>query len=215
MLIGMDCEFSFDIDNEFFLVCAAVTQEDGVTRTWWWDELENLKAYILGHKSDTWVAHNVETAEGYMFQSLGLRPTSFRWYDTLLISRVVRNVCSVKHPKHDLATCLSRELGIKIDESAKHQDQQMCVWRKDCSWEDHLKKLEANKDHLLKYCLSDTTYLCKLAEHLIPTLKSMHRVPLDKALPMHADRRGHYYGFLGAYASEISWAGIPMDRESG
>ena len=53
MRIGIDCEFSFDIDNEFFLVCAAVTQEDRTTHMWWYDQLEELKAYIIEHKADT------------------------------------------------------------------------------------------------------------------------------------------------------------------
>lgn len=212
MRIGIDCEFSFDADNEFYLVCAAATQEDGVTHTWWRDGLDTLREYLVAHKADTFVAHNIETAEGYMFQSLGLRPTSFRWEDTLLLSRIANNECSA-HSRHDLATCVSRELRIKIDEADKHENQMLCVWKQDCTWEEHLAKLEANKERLMEYCLSDTTYLCRLADTLVRKVKPMHRVPLDAAEPLHADRRSHYFGFLAAYASEISWAGIPMAPE--
>lgn len=210
MRIGIDCEFSFDADNEFVLVCAAATQEDGVTHTWWMDEAAALVEYITAHASDTFVAHNIETAEGYMFQALGLRPTKFRWEDTLLLSRISYNECSV-HIRHDLASCVKRTLNITIDEADKHENQMLCVWKQDCTWEEHLEKLKANRERLLQYCLSDTRYLCRLADTLARKIKPMHRVPLDRAEPMHADRRSHYYGFLSAYASEISWAGIPLN----
>lgn len=211
MRIAVDCEFSFDADNEFFLVCAAVTQDDGATRTWWYDELDSLKAYILSHKADTWVAHNVETAEGYMFQSLGLRPTKFRWHDTLMMSRVVHNQCAEKHLKHGLADCLAREHIKKLDKDQKHEDQSMCIWKQDCSWEAHLAKLEASKGHLMEYCLSDTAYLLQLDSVLDKGMRKHLRNVLDKAKHLEETRRSDYFGFLSAIASEISWNGIPLD----
>ena len=211
MRIAVDCEFSFDSDNEFYLVCAAVTQDDGVTRTWWRDEIDSLKSYIVSHKSDTWVAHNVETAEGYMFQSLGLRPTKFRWHDTLMMSRVVHNRCAEKHLKHGLADCLAREHIKKLDADQKHEDQSICIWRQDCTWEAHLEKLEANKDHLMEYCLSDTAYLLQLDAVLDKCMQKHLQHVLDKAAILEPHRRSDYFGFLSAIASEISWNGIPMD----
>lgn len=211
MRIAVDCEFSFDADNEFFLVCAAVTQDDGATRTWWYDELDSLKAYILSHKADTFIAHNVETAEGYMFQSLGLRPTKFRWRDTLMMSRVVHNQCAEKHLKHGLADCLAREHIKKLDKDQKHEDQSMCIWKQDCSWAAHLAKLEASKEHLMEYCLSDTTYLLQLDSVLDKGMQKHLRNVLDKAKLLEETRRSDYFGFLSAIASEISWNGIPLD----
>lgn len=213
MRIGIDCEFSFDIDNEFFLVCAAVTQEDGTTHMWWYDQLDELKAYIMEHKADTWVAHNVETAEGYMFQSLGLRPTHFRWIDTLMLSRVAHNECSEKHLKHSLADCLARERIKVLDKDKKHEDQNMCVWKQHCTWEEHLSMLESNKEHLLEYCLSDTAYLVKLANALEKQTLYNCRTYLDKAKPLEPKRRPEYFGFLSACMSEISWNGIPLNKE--
>ena len=213
MRIGIDCEFSFDIDNEFFLVCAAVTQEDGATHMWWYDQIDKLKAYILEHKADTWVAHNVETAEGYMFQSLGLRPTRYRWHDTLMMSRVVHNQCAERHLKHSLADCLSREHIKKLDVDKKHEDQNMCVWKQDCTWDEHLAMLESNKEHLMAYCLSDTAYLLPLDSALDNGMQKRTANVLDKATPLEANRRSHYFGFIAAVASEISWNGIPLDRE--
>lgn len=212
MRIAVDCEFSFDADNEFFLVCAAVTQDDGATRTWWYDELDSLKAYILSHKADTFIAHNVETAEGYMFQSLGLRPTKFRWHDTLMMSRVVHNQCAEKHLKHGLADCLAREHIKKLDKDQKHEDQSMCIWKQDCSWAAHLAKLEASKEHLMEYCLSDTTYLLQLDTVLDKGMQKHLRNVLDKAKLLEETRRSDYFGFLSAIASEISWNGIPLDQ---
>lgn len=34
MRIAIDCEFSFDADNEFVCICAAVTEDTGATHTW-------------------------------------------------------------------------------------------------------------------------------------------------------------------------------------
>lgn len=211
MRIAVDCEFSFDADNEFFLVCAAVTQDDGATHTWWYDELDSLKAYILSHKADTFIAHNVETAEGYMFQSLGIRPTKFHWHDTLMMSRVVHNQCAEKHLKHGLADCLAREHIKKLDKDQKHEDQSMCIWKQDCSWAAHLAKLEASKEHLMEYCLSDTTYLLQLDSVLDKGMQKHLRNVLDKAKLLEETRRSDYFGFLSAIASEISWNGIPLD----
>lgn len=213
MRIGIDCEFSFDEDNEFFLVCASVTQEDGVTRTWWYTELDALTEYIREHRADTFIAHNVETAEGYMFQSLGLRPTKFRWHDTLMMSRVVHNQCAEKRLKHDLASCLAREHVKKLDTEKKHENQYICVWKQDCTWEEHLAKLEANREHLLEYCLSDTAYLLQLDHTLDQKMQRLIRRVLDRATILEAHRRSDYFGFLTAIASEISWNGIPLNAE--
>ena len=213
MRIGIDCEFSFDEDNEFFLVCAAATQEDGVTRTWWYTELDALTEYIREHRADTFIAHNVETAEGYMFQSLGLRPTKFRWHDTLMMSRIVHNQCAEKRLKHDLASCLAREHVKKLDTEKKHENQYICVWKQDCTWEEHLAKLEANREHLLEYCLSDTAYLLQLDHTLDQKMQRLIRRVLDRATILEAHRRSDYFGFLTAIASEISWNGIPLNAE--
>lgn len=215
MRIAIDCEFSFDEDNEFYLVCAAVTQEDGQEKTWWRDQLEDLREYIVAHKSDTWVAHNVECAEGFMWQSLGLRPSTYRWHDTLMSSRVVHNKCAKTHMKHSLADCLKREHIADMDVDAKHEDQAMCVWRQDVTWGAHLAKLESNKEHLMAYCLSDTKYLIQLDESLESRMAK--RMPLkgliDRAPVLEPERRSGYYGTLAALASEISWRGIPLNPE--
>lgn len=213
MRIGIDCEFSFDADNEFVCICAAVTEDTGATHTWWKDEMDALKAYILEHKADTWIAHNVETAEGYLFQSLGLHPTKFRWIDTLMLSRVVHNECSERIIKHGLADCLAREGIQKLDKTKKHEDQSMCIWRQDCTWNAHIAKLEANKEHLLEYCLSDTAYLVRLANTLAKKANYRCRTYMDKAKPLEPERRPEYYGFLAACMSEISWNGIPLSKE--
>lgn len=211
MRIAIDCEFSFDADNEFVCICAAVTEDSGATHTWWRDGMDSLKQYIVSHKCDTWVAHNVETAEGYLFQSLGLRPTKFRWHDTLMMSRVVHNQCAERHLKHGLADCLAREHIKKLDKDKKHEDQSMCIWRQDCTWEAHLAKLDACKEHLMEYCLSDTAYLLQLDAVLDMGMRKRIRNTLDKASVLEERRRSDYFGFLSAIASEISWNGIPLN----
>ena len=60
MRIAIDCEFSFDKNNDFVCICAAVTQEDGITQTWWRDQMYELSQYLKMHKADTFVAHNID-----------------------------------------------------------------------------------------------------------------------------------------------------------
>ena len=93
MRIAVDCEFSFDADNEFFLVCAAVTEEGGETHTWWYDELDKLTEYLLSHMRDTFVAHNVETAE--VFRKAGVSIWECRNCGHIVIGTEAPKVCPV------------------------------------------------------------------------------------------------------------------------
>ena len=217
MRIAIDCEFSFDADNEFVCICACVTQEDGQKVSFWRNEMDKLKEYIEAHRSDIWVSHNIEPAEGYLFQSLGLRPTKFRWHDTLLMSRIVHNSCASERLKHGLDACLAREKIIEIDHEQKKADQSICIWKQDCSWEQHLTQMDACKEHLLKYCMSDTEHLLLLDSILDEKLKMKLTQGkynhIDKDVVLEPERRANYYGFLASYASEVSWHGIPLDAE--
>ena len=74
-----------------------------------------------------------------------------------------------------------------------------------------MSQLEDNKQKLMEYCLSDTAYLLPLDKILDQKMKRRLVKPLDFATPLEPERRSGYYGFLAAYTSEISWAGIPLD----
>ena len=218
MRIAIDCEFSFDQNNDFVCICAAVTQEDGITQTWWCDKMYELAQYLKMHKADTFVAHNIETAEGYLFQSLGIKPTSYRWHDTLLESLVAYNRCTATKYRHDLATCLKRE-GIAVrDHDEKKEDQMICVWEPTKkTWDEHLAYVDSKREHLLAYCLEDTKHLLKLDDQLQIRLNTAE-IPdrshhMDVDTPLEKSRRPHYYGFLAAILSEISWRGIPMNPQ--
>lgn len=215
MRIAIDCEFSFDADNEFVCICACATQEDGKQVSFWRTEMPALKEYIEAHRGDTWIAHNVETAEGYLFQSLGLRPSRYRWHDTLLMSRIVHNTCSNDRLKHGLDQCLAREHIVEIDHDQKKENQSICIWKQDCPWMEHITQMDARRQHLIKYCLSDTEHLIeldtrldtKLQERLTPG-KWNH---IDRDAVLAPERRADYFGFLAAMMSEVSWRGIPLD----
>ena len=217
MRIAIDSEFSFDDDCEFFAVCVAVTQEDGTQRTWWYDQLDDLKAYIVDHKSETWVAHNGETAEGYLFLSLGFRPTSFKWHDTLLMSRAAHNYCTDRMKlKHGLADCLEREDIAYRDHAEKKSDQSICIYKPNkTTWEDHLLVLDLNKEHLLEYCLKDTADLLALDSALDEMVSEPFDEDqvLDHAKILEPSRRSAWFGFLSAYMSECGWRGIPLSRD--
>lgn len=217
MRIAVDSEFSFDDDNEFFPVCVAVTAENGEQRTWWHDQLEDLKSYIEEHKSDTWIAHNVETAEGYLWMHLGLRPTDYRWHDTMLMSKAEANKCtSAKKVRHGLADVLERFDIAYRDHDEKKSDQLICVYEPSTTtWKLHMEKLEKLKEHLLEYCLKDTANLIALdtvLDKLISEEFDEDQI-LDKAKPLEPHRRAGWFGFLAAYMSECSWRGIPLSVE--
>lgn len=217
MRIAIDSEFSFDDNYEFFPVCVAITAEDGTRRTWWHDQMDDLKQFICDHANDTWIAHNVETAEGYLFQSLGLRPTKFRWHDTMLMSKLEANKCSSeKKVKHGLADVLDRFDIAHRDHEEKKTDQRFCVYEPTfTTWKLHLKKLEDAKQHLLEYCLKDTEHLIALDTILDAEISEEYDPYqiLDKAQPLEGNRRAGWFGFLAAFMSECSWRGIPLSKE--
>lgn len=215
---GVDTEFSFNDDGMFFPVCVAVTSEDGEKRTWWYDQLDDCKAYIQQHRKDTvWIAHSIETAEGYLWCSLGLRPTDYKWHDTLLMSKLEANKCSSsKKVRHGLADVLERFNIAYRDHDEKKSDQLICVYEPtETTWGDHLLKLEACKEHLLEYCLKDTENLIELDTVLDEAISEEYSELniLDKAEPLAPERRAGWFGFLAAFMSECSWRGIPLSNE--
>ena len=217
MRIAVDSEFSFDDGYEFVPVCVAVTAEDGEKRTWWMDEMDDFVSYVTEHKSDTWIAHNVETAEGYLWQSLGLRPTKYKWHDTMLMARIVDNKCTVgKRLMFGLADVLERHKIAYRDHEEKKEDQMICVYRPELTtWKAHLEKLESKKAHLLEYCLKDTEHLLELDAELDEDISEdlYEGQILDKAEPLDPSRRSAWFGFLASYLSECGWRGIPLSRE--
>ena len=217
MRIAVDSEFSFDDNNEFFPVCVAVTTEDGEKRTWWMDEMDDFVSFVTSHKSDTWVAHNVETAEGYLWQSLGMKPTRYKWHDTLLMSRIVDNRCTSESKlKHGLADVLERYDIAYRDHETKKSDQEICIYRpEETTWEKHMSKLESVKSHLLEYCLKDTENLIALDTALDDDLSEEldDDQVLDKASMLEPSRRACWFGFLSAYLSECGWRGLPLSAE--
>ena len=220
MRIAIDSEFSFDANNDFVMVCVCVKQEDGLRQRFWRNQAYDLKKYLQQHtraSKDILVAHNVEYAEAWLVQSLGMRATDFYWHDTLVESRIAYNRCIAHKYKHGLAKCLEREGLCVRDPNAKKEDQKLCVWEPtECTWEQHLAKLEANKEHLLDYCMSDVEYLLQLDDILLRKMRAderldrQHHMDMDRPLPF--DSRATYWGFLAAFLGESGWQGIPMKK---
>lgn len=222
MRIAIDSEFSFDPNNDFFPVVVCIKQEDGLRRDFWMNQMYDLKKYLELHtrkSGDIFVAHNVEYAEAWLVQHLGIRATDFYWHDTLIESRIAYNRCVAEkdRPKHGLAYCLEREGLCVRDHEEKKKDQNMCVWEPTkCSWEEHLATLEANRQHLTEYGYRDVDYLLQLDDALIRKMKTderddrQHHMDMDKPLPFES--RPTYWGFLAAFLGEASWRGIPLKK---
>ena len=217
MLNVVDCEFSFDDDNEFYPWAVDFTQEDGVNVRFWRDELDKCSQYIDEHAKDTFICHNGENAEAWLWCHLGKRPTAYKWADTLLMSRAVYNYCtSKKKIRHDLATCLLRELGILRDHDQKKEDQLAFVYNPHLTtWAEHCAKIEANRQHHQDYCHEDTVHGIALYKSLQSKLSKPFSpsLVLDHADPIPPERRATWFGFLMAYMGECSWRGIPLNRD--
>lgn len=224
MKIALDSEFSFNDDNVLTPICLAVTEEDGTTRTWWMNELDNFKQYALQHTKSTkdiWVAHNVETAEGHVFMSLGLDPTNFIWHDTMLSSIVIHKT-DRRDDKYDLLSCLYRE-GIftfrthgekVITRSAFIYDPTKTTWT------EHLQSLEKRKEKLTAYCLEDTVSLVQLDNALCNTLEDPNKFQCDESVLIGSrdcvlarSRIASYFGFLAAFFAKSEWQGIPLNPD--
>ena len=217
MLNAVDCEFSFDDDNEFVPWYVDFTQEDGVNVRFKWDEMDECSKYIDEHAKDTFICHNGENAEAWLWCHLGKRPTAYKWADTLLMSRAVYNYCtSKKKIRHDLATCLKRELGIVRDHDTKKEDQLFFVYEPtETTWADHVAKVMADCQHGQDYCHEDTVNGIDLYRSLDGKLSKAfsESLVLDHAEPIPPERRATWFGFLMAYMGETSWRGIPLNDE--
>lgn len=217
MLNAVDCEFSFDDDNEFVPWYVDFTQGDGVNVRFKWDEMDKCSRYIDEHAKDTFICHNGENAEAWLWCHLGKRPTAYKWADTLLMSRAVYNYCtSRKKIRHDLATCLERELGIQRNHDVKKEDQLFFVYEPTkTTWEAHTAKVVADCQHGQDYCHEDTVNGINLYNSLNVKLSKIFSpsLVLDHADPIPPERRATWFGFLMAYMGETSWRGIPLNDE--
>lgn len=224
MKIALDTEFSFNDDNELTPMCVTVTEEFGKKLMWWRDELDGFVEYAKAHDKttkDIWVAHNVESAEGQVFLSLGLDPTDYIWHDTMISSIVIYNT-DAKSVKYDLLTCLARE-GIVSNRDHDEKVKTRSVFIYDPTkgnWEDHLLGLDVDKDNLLAYCLADTEDLIELDNRLCAKLSDPKKFVCDPSVlvgeascVMDRNRLASYYGFLAAFFARSEWQGIPLNRD--
>lgn len=222
MKIALDTEFSYNDDNELTAMCVAVTEEDGTTRTWWRDQLEDFKAYALLHKKSTkdiWVSHNVETAEGQVFMSLGMDPTDFIWHDTMITSVVIYNTDSNK-VKYDLLSCLRREgIDTEREHDEKVKTRSVFIYEPTkTTWQKHVEALDSDKDNLIAYCLADTEDLIELDNRLCMTLGNPDKFKCDESVLigekdciLDRSRIASYFGFLAAFFAKSEWQGIPLN----
>lgn len=224
MKIALDTEFSFDDGNELTVMCLAVTEENGTVCTWWRDSVDDFVSYAKLHDKktgDIWVAHNVETAEGQAFMSVGLDPTDFIWHDTMLSSIVVHNTDS-KKVRYDLLSCLAREkVGTGRDYTEKVETRSVFIYDpRYTTWAEHLRRLDSDRERLTAYCLADTESLIALDDALCKKLEDPKEFPCDKSVligekdcVLERQRMAGYYGFLAAFFAKSEWQGIPLNAE--
>lgn len=89
-------DFEFNRPNEvgMGLICCSLQVDNGPIEDFWLldgSDTEKLKSRILELEGTTFVAYNVDMAEGRCFRALGLDPRSFRWNDLMLDWKWLRN----------------------------------------------------------------------------------------------------------------------------
>ena len=90
----IDFEFNRPADLDMGLICCALVVDDGpIEKYWLLDGTDRKKLVSRIDELDrtTFVAYNVDMAEGRCFRALGLDPRQFKWIDLMLDWRWLRN----------------------------------------------------------------------------------------------------------------------------
>ena len=218
MKIAVDSEYSFDEKNRLVPICIAFVDENGTQTVYWRDALNDAKQYIIGHKSDLFIAHNVEGAEGRVWCALGLDPTEYHWHDTML-SMIAQFNTDSKSVRYDLLSCLKRaKVSSERDHDEKKENQSAFIYYPDkLPWGQHLSPLDADKVKLMQYCLDDTMDLIKLDNALCGRFEDPTRFKCDVVVggrhcPL-MDRKdmADYWGRLASIFAKNEYLGIPLN----
>ena len=92
--VYIDFEFCHPDEVDMGLICCALRLDRGsIERYWLLDgsDKDKLVSRILELEDCTFVAYNVDMAEGRCFRALGLHPAKFKWNDLMLDWRWLRN----------------------------------------------------------------------------------------------------------------------------
>lgn len=218
MKIAVDSEYSYDADNRLVPVCIAFVDEQGTETSYWRNGMDDARQYIKAHKTDTFVAHNVESAEGHVWCALGLDPTEYHWHDTML-SMIAQFKTDSKNEKYDLLTCLRRA---RLDDGRSHEEKkgnqsEFIYHPETTAWCNHLKALDDKKQQLMEYCLDDTRRLIQLDNALCERFEDPDRFRCEVVVGgrycklMPRNQMADYWGRLAAIFAKSEWAGIPLN----
>lgn len=90
----IDFEFNAPSNLDMGLICCALVVDDGPIEKYWLldgTDRQKLVSRIDELDKTTFVAYNVDMAEGRCFRALGLDPRQFKWDDLMLDWRWLRN----------------------------------------------------------------------------------------------------------------------------
>lgn len=92
--VYIDFEFCHPEEVDMGLICCALRLDNGKIEKYWLldgSDTDKLVDRITELEECTFVAYNVEMAEGRCFRALGLHPAKFHWNDLMLDWRWLRN----------------------------------------------------------------------------------------------------------------------------
>lgn len=92
--VYIDFEFCHPEEVNMGLICCALKVDKGDTERYWLldgSDNDRLVSRLLELEHCTFVAYNVDMAEGRCFRALGLHPAKFRWNDLMIDWRWLRN----------------------------------------------------------------------------------------------------------------------------
>lgn len=144
------------------LVCACLKVNENETEHYWLYDNSDRQALIDRvnelKKDSFFISHAVEKAEGMCFIQLGIKDTSIRWWDTMMVEHLIHNKARMsKTFKLGLVDTLNRYklLVEDADDVKAHKDEM----RRIIIEQDNI---EGHKKEILEYCSSDIHLLRQL-----------------------------------------------------
>lgn len=198
---GLDEEYK-DKPYSSKLLCVAICDDNGNTKSWWLQDMEQRKAFIDWFDMDkVYLAHAYEIAEAKCLEQLGINPVKVNFYDTFTLSMLLNDT----REEASLVNMCKKFLGIDIDAEVKEAMRYRCIH----------DTTKGHEDEIMKYCESDTIYLKMLLEKLKGVYK--YRLGLRNCVALGNPLSYSFEDFAESTSNDIrasmiiSRKGIPVD----
>lgn len=208
--IALDTEYSRSSEAKMNVVCASFYNEVMFDSFWTnrgceeCGDFDEVKEYLDSLPESTVILAFAVEAEASALLSMGINPLKFKWIDLQLEVKMLYNhnnlLATGKHlidgrevclkpfgekPKTSLASSLYKFLNVKIDTDHKNKMRDIII-------SDIDSDIEENKEHILRYCESDTKYLHPLFRKILEWQKKCIPRKFQDSLHSEMLLRGEY-----------------------